>query len=86
MDPTENKKELAPEGLHAGHACPQKGGSTGKPGKGLEEFQVEIQHSPVSNAAQRLKRAIALALQAAARAADSPQPDISQTPKASDSE
>ena len=86
MDPTENEKERAPEGLPVGPACPKKGGSTGRPGKGLEELQVELQHSPVSNAALRLKRAISLALQAAVRADDSPQPDICQTRKASDSE
>ena len=50
------------------------------------EFLVEMQPSPVSDAAQRLKRAISLPLQAAARAGGPTQPDISQTPKVSEPE
>ncbi len=50
------------------------------------EFQVEIHPSSVSDAAQRLKRAITLALLAAARTGEPTQSDLSQTPKASDSE
>ncbi len=82
MDPTEDQNDLSPKELPEAGPCWQRGQDAGE----VAEFQVELLPSPVADAAQRLKRAISLALQAASRGDDSAQSDVSPAPNSSSSE
>ena len=82
MDPTEDKNGLTPKELPEAGPCWQRGQDADE----VAEFQVELLPSPVADAAQRLKRAISMALRAAFRGDDSGQCDISPPSNPSNSE
>ncbi len=82
MDRTEDRNGLTPEEFLEASPCRLKGQDVGE----IVAFQVELLFPPIADAAQRLTRAITLALRAASRGNDSAQSDISPPSNPSNSE
>ncbi len=82
MDPTEDRNGLTPEEFLEAGPCWQRGQDEEE----VAEFQVELLPSLVADAAQRLTRAISLALRAASRGDDSASPTLAHPPTPSNSE
>ncbi len=82
MDPTEDRNGLTPEEFPEASPCRLKGQDGGE----IVAFQVELLFPPVADAAQRLTRAISLALRAASRGNDLAQRHVSPPSNPSNSE